>query len=347
MMPIQASLKQLIDWLFRPVSRYPATSRRDQQLLERMLIVITCCVLLETLRSLLLFVSGQATDFIFEFTFAIIMVASYIANRLKRTQSAVLFGCLSAVVVIAGLALPDPRAIDIFYFVLVPAVFIMTALFLPPVGTIAVTSVSLLGVLFVAVVAQEVQSIVSNIILYIITMSALILAAVTHLRENVALEHSEVLKNEALLHTITSNLHEIISVGDAEGKITYTSPSIQSIVGYTPDEVIIDGIFQLPRFIHPNDQADTSAALGAAMAAIPPVSARLEFRFLHKDGHYIWLETLLNFECDGDGKLLRAIYVSRDISERKAAEEKLLAERNLLRTIIDSMPYHVFVKDRE
>jgi len=346
-MPKQASLKQFIDWLLRPASRYEAIARRDQQLLERLLLVLACVVLLEFLRSLLMYLSGQSTDFIFELTLAIIIVSGFVANRLKHTQSAVLFGSLSAVVVIAGLALPNPHAYDIFYFVLVPAVIMMSALFLPPIGTIAVMIASLLGVLIVAAVAPVGQPIISTIILYIVTMTALILAAVSHLRENVALEHTEVLKNEALLNAITSNLMEIISVGDAQGKITYTSPSIQTITGYTPDEIVVDGVFQLPRFIHPDDQAHAISAFNAAMTAIPPVSARFEFRFLHKDGHYIWLEALLNFECDSDGKILRAIYVSRDISERKAVEEKLLAERNLLRTIIDSIPYHVYVKDRE
>jgi phosphoserine phosphatase RsbU/P len=48
-----------------------------------------------------------------------------------------------------------------------------------------------------------------------------------------------------------------------------------------------------------------------------------------------------------DGTVLGTFGITRDITALKLAEEKLMQERNLLRTIIDHLPSRIFVKDRD
>ncbi len=50
---------------------------------------------------------------------------------------------------------------------------------------------------------------------------------------------------------------------------------------------------------------------------------------------------------DEVGNIIGTFGVSKDITERKQVEETLAAERNRLRTLIDSLPYYVYVKDRD
>ena len=48
---------------------------------------------------------------------------------------------------------------------------------------------------------------------------------------------------------------------------------------------------------------------------------------------------------DDDGKPLCMVGVVMDVTERKQVEKALEQERNLLRTLIDNLPDHVYVKD--
>ncbi len=73
--------------------------------------------------------------------------------------------------------------------------------------------------------------------------------------------------------------------------------------------------------------------------------SNVETRYVRSDGRV--LDVLLrSFPLrpeDLSGEIVTAVL---DITDRKAAEASLAAERNLLRTLIDHLPHEVFVKDR-
>ncbi|MBN1313459.1 MAG: PAS domain S-box protein [Anaerolineae bacterium] len=72
----------------------------------------------------------------------------------------------------------------------------------------------------------------------------------------------------------------------------------------------------------------------------------VETRWQRKDGTIIQIllnATPLNPDNLSDGVTFTAL----DITERKLAQEALAQERNLLRTLIDSMPDHIYAKDTE
>ena len=48
---------------------------------------------------------------------------------------------------------------------------------------------------------------------------------------------------------------------------------------------------------------------------------------------------------DAHGTVIGTFGLTRDVTEMKEAEEKLVEERNLLRTIIDHLPSRLYVKD--
>jgi len=91
--------------------------------------------------------------------------------------------------------------------------------------------------------------------------------------------------------------------------------------------------------VHMNDRANHALDTGAA-------GYSQQFRIKLEDGEIRWLSEDVHIEQDGDNTW-RVVGVSVDITERKRAEDQLQAERNLLRTIVDTIPDELFVKDCE
>jgi two-component system, cell cycle sensor histidine kinase and response regulator CckA len=78
---------------------------------------------------------------------------------------------------------------------------------------------------------------------------------------------------------------------------------------------------------------------------IAETEGRFETSALRSDGTRITLETFAK-KFIYQGKSLRMV-TARDITERKRVEELLDNERNLLRTLIDTLPDKIYIKDTE
>ena len=66
-----------------------------------------------------------------------------------------------------------------------------------------------------------------------------------------------------------------------------------------------------------------------------------------QDGRVTWATSTKLPLFDSSGKIIGIMGISRDITERKEAEEALARERNLLRTILDILPDYVYLKDEQ
>ncbi len=73
----------------------------------------------------------------------------------------------------------------------------------------------------------------------------------------------------------------------------------------------------------------------------------LEERETWADRPDTWVSTTKMPMRDRDGNIIGTFGISRDITARKMVELQLAAERNLLRTLIDSLPDFVYIKDRQ
>ncbi len=72
-----------------------------------------------------------------------------------------------------------------------------------------------------------------------------------------------------------------------------------------------------------------------------------EKRYVHKDGHLFWVKRTESLARDSDGKPLYYIRVIEDVTDRKRAEEAVVRERALLRTVVDNLPDRIYAKDLE
>ena len=125
--------------------------------------------------------------------------------------------------------------------------------------------------------------------------------------------------SEQRFRDIAENAQEWIWEVDAQGKITYASPVIEKILGYSPQEVLQKYFYDL---FAPQEKEALKAATLAAFAAGQPFQNFINLN-LHKDGRSVWISTSGFPMLDGQGHLLGYRGVDTDITELKRTEELL------------------------
>lgn len=96
--------------------------------------------------------------------------------------------------------------------------------------------------------------------------------------------------------------------------------------------------------IHPAERAKVIKSLKAAIEQGQDFWSK-EYRFRLFDNSYADIFDRGYILYDEQGRPVQMIGVMMDITDRKQADEKLEAERNLLSTLIDYLPDYIFVKD--
>jgi len=131
-------------------------------------------------------------------------------------------------------------------------------------------------------------------------------------------------EREEFFRLISENVTDLIAVLDLEGRRVYNSPSYSSILG-DPQKVVGTGSFEE---IHPDDREWIRRIFQETIAT--GVGQRAEFRFLLKDGTVRYVESQGSVMRDKQGKVTNVIVVSRDVTERKQAEEQIREQAALL-----------------
>lgn len=151
-------------------------------------------------------------------------------------------------------------------------------------------------------------------------------------------------ESEARYRLLIENVTDMICKLTPESIYTYVTPSSQTLIGYTPAELIGKSSYD---YFHPDDIPTIREAHRAILTSPEPVT--IAYRRRHKDGHYVWLETTSRILRDPtSGQPLEMVTSSRDITERKRAEEALKTalqkerELNDLKSRFVSMASHEF-----
>ena len=126
-------------------------------------------------------------------------------------------------------------------------------------------------------------------------------------------------RSEALFREMSETATDIIARYAPDGTFLYLSPSVETIMGYRPEEMIGR---RCAEFIPPEDTARVEAIVQAYLKAGPGATApRYEYRANRKDGTTIWLEASPRAMWDETGRKVIEFHDHvRDITERKAAE---------------------------
>jgi len=137
----------------------------------------------------------------------------------------------------------------------------------------------------------------------------------------------ELRESEEKFRFLAEKMVDIVWTIDRNFQTTYVSPSIENVLGFTPEERKRQSLEEMitPESLQKvqvmfleelqKDKQDT---------ADPHRSITVEVEYYHKNGSTVWMENIVKAIRDPDGEVVGMHGVSRDITDRKEMEEKLL-----------------------
>jgi PAS domain S-box-containing protein len=124
---------------------------------------------------------------------------------------------------------------------------------------------------------------------------------------------------------------DAIALVELDGTVSYVSPSIVRVLGYTPEEFVGLDAFQA---VH-HDDRDSARQKFADLMRTPGGSQMVLNRVRHKDGSWRWIETVATNQLENPR--LRAVVANfRDVTDRRRIEEALREREEHFRLIVES-----------
>jgi diguanylate cyclase (GGDEF)-like protein/PAS domain S-box-containing protein len=143
-------------------------------------------------------------------------------------------------------------------------------------------------------------------------------------------------ESEARFRLLAENSTDLISRLGLDGKFLYASPACHHLLGYTAEQMLLRTHFEIT---HPGDLKRTQTWHLEVQAGHDSV---LEYRMLRSDGSFVWFETHARAIRDVDGAVIEIQTVSRDITERRHAEEALRQAEVKYRSIFENAVEGIF-----
>ena len=149
----------------------------------------------------------------------------------------------------------------------------------------------------------------------------------------------QILRLEEAEKALQEKIIALFSVGDSyfmvfdlqEARMRYVSQDTAKVLGYDPEEVTIELLLDL---MHPEDKPyflRNEAIIMEYFGRFPvekkfDYKVRCDYRFLHKDGHYVrLLNQTIVFEMDEQGALISTMIMHTDISQYKKTGAPMLS----------------------
>jgi len=142
-------------------------------------------------------------------------------------------------------------------------------------------------------------------------------------------------ESESRYRNLVENINEVIYILDENANITYVSPSVELISGYTPSEL---AQMRFTDFVHPDDLEGRIEQFFKVMSGVNEVS---EYRFITKDGRTAWVKTAAR-PVVKEGRVAGVQGVLTDITERKQAELALVEKEKQQELLLDNTETQVW-----
>jgi len=122
---------------------------------------------------------------------------------------------------------------------------------------------------------------------------------------------------EEHFRTLIENASDVISVLSADGTSLYESPSVERVLGWTPEELVGTRNFALR---HPDDAERVTASVERIFGG--EAAEPIEFRLRHKNGSWRTVESVAQMRTQGGVPVLVSNY--RDVTDQRELQQQLL-----------------------
>ena len=153
---------------------------------------------------------------------------------------------------------------------------------------------------------------------------------------------------ETLFRLMIEHLEEVTFALDLHLRITYISPAVRKVLGFSPEE----RMGQRPdEWLTPESLQHAVQTLALELerekdrSTDPDRSVSLELECFHRDGSTRMLETVFHGLRDRQGKLVGIYGLSRDIRTRKRMEEALRESEERYRDLVENSPDAICTHD--
>ena len=132
-------------------------------------------------------------------------------------------------------------------------------------------------------------------------------------------------RSEERFRALIENSSDLITILGADGTLKYESPSVTSILGYQPDELVGKNGFD---FIHTDDAARVREDFERTFVRGEP-GQKIVHRFRHRNNSWRVFESIGKTFVDESGELVGVVN-SRDITERRRLDRAVKFRTHLL-----------------
>ena len=142
-------------------------------------------------------------------------------------------------------------------------------------------------------------------------------------------------ESERRFRTLADAIPDMILRTDGNGVIVYASPASRQF-GYEPEDLVGRRTLE---FVHPDDlEATKQRSLPAYAGDEIDRSVRREQRVRKADGGWVWLESKPTQVRDSTGKLVEIVNAFRDVTLRRALEDKVSESEARHRSLAEAIP---------
>ncbi len=155
-------------------------------------------------------------------------------------------------------------------------------------------------------------------------------------------------ENELRYRLMAENICDYIWSTDRNLRLTYVSPGVTRLLGYTPEELMAK---KLEDQMTPDSVALVRKLYAQEMAKEKkgpkeqPQPQVLVAEYRRKDGSTFWAEIRVNPVFDSEGNIVSIVGITHDISDRKKAEEELRESERRYRLLAENATDVIWTAD--
>lgn len=115
-------------------------------------------------------------------------------------------------------------------------------------------------------------------------------------------------------------ISDLVTVIDDDARIQFENQSVEDVLGYRPGQLIGERAFD---YVHPDDRSRVKDRFIEAIDSAEPTTERIEYRFKHTNGSWVWLESVGSNQLSD--LVAGYVVVSRDVSDQLGRTAQLEA----------------------